>query len=35
MPGKTVRIDLETTSSVFALMESDQPAVIVNQDADK
>src|SRR5262249_23070769 len=32
MPGKVIGIDLGTTNSVVAVMESGQPAVIVNQE---
>jgi len=32
MPGKVIGIDLGTTNSVVAVMEKNQPAVIVNQE---
>src|SRR5713226_3753660 len=32
MSGKVIGIDLDTTNSVVAVMEGDQPAVIVNQE---
>src|SRR4051812_33395422 len=32
MPRKVIGIDLGTTNSVVAVMEGDQPAVIVNQE---
>jgi molecular chaperone DnaK len=35
MPGKVIGIDLGTTNSVVAVMEGDQPTVIVNQEGSR
>jgi molecular chaperone DnaK len=35
MPGKVIGIDLGTTNSVVAVMEGDQPTVVVNQEGSR